>query len=199
MLARLALTEIHPGRLDGSRRSGLRSPVIPAAALTLGLPDRIRRAGREADLSARSLLAAKALCRGDRSLPRLDCRSRASIPFRAVAARGVRRPRFPPSRHPAGALGPPSPARHGRLAARCPRPAGRLGGLRTITLSRTARARVRRSGAASTGAWRGRGGDGLGQRAVSGSRISPGPRRWSGDRLPLRDPRAFTPAWIPSG
>ncbi len=62
MLARLALTGIQPSGFDGSRRNGLRSPVIPAAALTLGLPDRIRRAGREADLSARSLLAAKALC-----------------------------------------------------------------------------------------------------------------------------------------
>ncbi len=61
MLARLALTEIHSGRLDESRPRRLRSPVIPAAALTLGLPDRIRRAGRQADLSARSLLAAKAL------------------------------------------------------------------------------------------------------------------------------------------
>jgi tight adherence protein C len=35
--------------------------AIPSAALSLGLPDRIRRAGRETDLTSRSLLAAKAL------------------------------------------------------------------------------------------------------------------------------------------
>jgi len=34
---------------------------IPAAALSLGLPDRIRRAGRDGDLTSRSLLVAKAL------------------------------------------------------------------------------------------------------------------------------------------
>jgi tight adherence protein C len=36
-------------------------PDTPAAALSLGLPDRIRRAGRERDLTPRSLLVAKAL------------------------------------------------------------------------------------------------------------------------------------------
>ena len=61
MLVRLALKEIRPGRPEEARPQGRRSPVIPAAALSLGLPDRIRRAGREADLGPRSLLVAKAL------------------------------------------------------------------------------------------------------------------------------------------
>lgn len=38
-----------------------RMPEVPAAALSLGLPDRIRRAGRSDDLTPRSLLVAKAL------------------------------------------------------------------------------------------------------------------------------------------
>lgn len=45
-----------PCRSPRSRRT-----AVPAAAISLGLPERIRRAGREADLSPRSLLLAKAL------------------------------------------------------------------------------------------------------------------------------------------
>ena len=48
-------------RTDPDRNEGGGEPEVPAAALSLGLPDRIRRAGREADLTPRSLLVAKAL------------------------------------------------------------------------------------------------------------------------------------------
>ena len=53
--------------LERRRRTGPVSnsqdpkPETPAAALSLGLPDRIRRAGRNGDLTPRSLLVAKAL------------------------------------------------------------------------------------------------------------------------------------------
>jgi tight adherence protein C len=54
------------GLLDLRRRAepetaSAHEPEVPEAALSLGLPDRIRRAGREEELTARSLLAAKAL------------------------------------------------------------------------------------------------------------------------------------------
>ncbi len=61
VLAHQALAEVRARSRTGSGSRRSRSPAIPAAALSLGLPDRIRRAGREADLTARSLLIAKAL------------------------------------------------------------------------------------------------------------------------------------------
>lgn len=80
VLAGLALRELRADR----RRSGL-APAghmrqVPAAALSLGLPERIRRAGREADLTPRSLLLAKALaaatglCLGSLSSPAMSSR-----------------------------------------------------------------------------------------------------------------------------
>jgi len=48
---------------SGSNTKGEGSPFeeLPAAAVSLGLPDRLRRAGREGRVSPRSVLAAKAL------------------------------------------------------------------------------------------------------------------------------------------
>ncbi len=61
VLVRLALAEIRNGPRPGSTPGTGREPTIPPAALSLGLPERIRRAGREGELSPRSLLFAKAL------------------------------------------------------------------------------------------------------------------------------------------
>lgn len=65
LLIVLAAVLATSGLLDLRRRadpdSGSEKPEVPAAALSLGLPERIRRAGREADLTPRSLLVAKAL------------------------------------------------------------------------------------------------------------------------------------------
>jgi tight adherence protein C len=47
---------------EGTHRPGPGQAIeVPPAAMSLGLPDRIRRAGREGDLTPRSLLVAKAL------------------------------------------------------------------------------------------------------------------------------------------
>ncbi len=61
VLAGLAIKDARAAPLSATRPGERGRPTIPAAALSLGLPERIRRAGREADLTARSLLTAKAL------------------------------------------------------------------------------------------------------------------------------------------
>jgi tight adherence protein C len=52
-----------PGGGEAARPRGRGSQMVDAAAaVRLGLPDRIRRAGRSEDLTSRSVLAAKGLC-----------------------------------------------------------------------------------------------------------------------------------------
>ena len=61
VLLRLALIESRRSMDAASGAIGQKGSAVPAAAISLGLPDRIRRAGREADLTPRSLLLAKAM------------------------------------------------------------------------------------------------------------------------------------------
>lgn len=57
----LELRRVRPEPGAAVEGGAARQVAVPAAALTLGLPDRIRRAGRSGDLTPRSLLLAKAM------------------------------------------------------------------------------------------------------------------------------------------
>ena len=60
-MAALARREVRLDRRSAPGPGRAAGPGTPAVALSLGLPEKIRRAGREGELTPRSLLAAKAL------------------------------------------------------------------------------------------------------------------------------------------